>query len=252
MSNRVSGLSLVAPTFACPVPFPQAPYYKLRTVSSHYNTQLGVLSALQAAVPASQRTQYPWTTKIPSMAAVLVFELHRAPSGQLLVRAVYQDGSKAQYKVLPMPCAVPGDAAEAVAGTGSCSLEGFRALAGPQALNSSTDWCEACSNDKVLACAVKKMERQLMAAGVDPAAAGAGVGGVAPGSSSSGGGGKMSPAMIGLISAVAVLGVLAAVGIGGLGLQKLSQCKSAGLKHQLGQTVGVQDAPLSLSRPAPF
>lgn len=218
-------------------------------VSSHYNTQLGVLSALQAAVPASQRTQYLWASKIPSLAAVLVFELHKSPSGQLVVRAVFQDGSKAAYKVLPLPCAVAGDAAEGLAGPGSCTLEGFRAIAGPQALNSSGDWCEACSNEKVLACAVRNMERQLMAVGVDPAGAGSSKGGgVITGSSSSG---KMSPAMIGLISAVVVLGVLAVVGIGGLGLQKLRQRKAAGLPQQLGKIAGVQDVPVSLSRHAP-
>lgn len=216
-------------------------------VSSHYNTQLGVLSALQAAVPASQRTQYLWASKIPSLAAVLVFELHKSPSGQLVVRTVFQDGSKAAYKVLPLPCAVAGDAAEGFAGPGSCTLQGFRAIAGPQALNGSGDWCDACSNEKVLACAVRSMERQLMAVGVAGAGSSKG-GGAVTGSSSSG---KMSPAMIGLISAVVVLGVLAFVGIGGLGVQKLRQRKAAGLPQQLGKIAGVQDVPVSLSRHAP-
>jgi hypothetical protein len=57
--------------------------------------------------------------------------------------------------------------------------------------------------------------------------------------------------MIGLISAVVVLGVLAVVGIGGLGLQKLRQRKAAGLPQQLGKIAGVQDVPVSLSRHAP-
>jgi hypothetical protein len=213
----------------CPVQAPS--YYKLKATSSHYNTQLGVLSTLQAGVPPAQRTQHPWTTKIPSLAAVLVFELHRGPAADqaLWVRAVFQDGPQTQYQVLPLPCAVAGDAAEAAGGPGSCSLEAFRALAGPQALNSSGDWCGACGNTQVEACVVRGMERQL----------------TAPGRS------KLSAAMVALISAVAVLGVLAVVGLGGLGLQKLRQQKAASFHRAAGQMHGVQQSPVDLSRPAP-
>lgn len=141
-------------------------YYKLLTVSAHYNTQLGVLAALQAGADPSRRTHYLWQQRIPSLAAVLAFELHRSPDGAtFVVRAVFQDGPRAQYSVLPLPCAVAGDAADELAGPGSCTLDRFRALAGPQAINSSADFCEACSNTKVMACVVRNMERQLMAVG---------------------------------------------------------------------------------------
>lgn len=86
-------------------------YYRLLTVSSHYNTQLGLLSALQSG--AKQQTDYLWKKKIPALAAVLVFELHADPNavaaaaggkakdswGGFAVRAVFQDGPKATYKV---------------------------------------------------------------------------------------------------------------------------------------------------------
>jgi len=46
---------------------------------------------------------------------------------------VFQDGPKALYSVLPLPCAVSGDAAEQLVGPGSCTWGAFKALAGPLA-----------------------------------------------------------------------------------------------------------------------
>ena len=144
-------------------------YYRLLTVSAHYNTQLGVLSALQAGAEAAgqRQTSYAWRDRIPALAAVLAFELHHDRNGDLFaVRAVAQDGPAAPYAALPLPCAQGGDAAERLAGPGACTLARFRALAGPLALNSSRAWCEACGNRKVLACRAAAMERQLVAAGL--------------------------------------------------------------------------------------
>jgi len=228
----------------------QAPYYKLLTVSSHYNTQLGVLSALQAAVEPSQRTQYLWLQKIPSLAAALVFELHKTPAGALVVRAVFQDGPTAQYQVVSLPCAVAGDAAEAFAGPGSCTLEAFRALAGPQAFDSSSAWCEACNNNKVLACVVRNMARQLVAVGVDPASAALGDAGAVYGSGGSGRG-AVSPGMVALWCVVSVAAAAALAGAVFVTVRKVQQKR--GLNHQLAQAHGVQqlDSGYSLDRPAP-
>lgn len=148
-----------------------AGYYRLLTVSAHYNTQLGVLSALQAGAEAAGQTQtaYAWRERIPALAAVLAFELHHDNNNNndlFAVRAVAQDGPSAPYAALPLPCAQQGDAAERLAGPGACTLARFRALAGPLALNSSRDWCQACGNRKVVACRAAAMERQLAAAGL--------------------------------------------------------------------------------------
>lgn len=151
-------------------------YYRLLTVSSHYNTQLGLLAALGLNTN-SAAADFVWLNKIPSLAAVLVFEVHRAvttaqqsltdiagsSSAGYFVRAVAQDGPKARYVVVPLPCATAGDAAEQLLGAGSCTLDQFRAVAGPQALNDSAAWCAACNNTQVLACQVQKMKRELMA-----------------------------------------------------------------------------------------
>jgi hypothetical protein len=205
-------------------------YYRLLTVSGHYNTQLGLLSALfadQASTP-----DHTWTKKIPSLAAVLVFELHATArtagsSGgkqqqpqSFAVRAVVQDGPKAAYKTLILPCAVEGDAAEVLAGPGACTLERFGALAGPQTLNTSQDWCDACRNGKVLACQVSRMERQLAEAGLAPADSNvvitAGVGGAAAGAPARvRAAGYVSPGMVALLCVVsaAVTALLAGVGM---------------------------------------
>jgi hypothetical protein len=205
-------------------------YYRLLTASGHYNTQLGLLSALfadQASTP-----DHTWTKKIPSLAAVLVFELHTtSPTAgsssskqqqqqPFAVRAVFQDGPKAAYQTLILPCAVKGDAAEVLAGLGACTLERFRALAEPQALNTSSEWCDACRNGKVLACQVSRMERQLAEAGLAPAdssvviTAGDGSGAAgAPARARTAG--YVSPGMVVLLCVVsaAVTALLAGVGM---------------------------------------
>jgi hypothetical protein len=61
-------------------------------VSSHYNTQLGLLAALEVDMsPAAPAVA--WLTKIPALAAVLAFELHMDPAiGTGAVRLVAQVG----------------------------------------------------------------------------------------------------------------------------------------------------------------
>ncbi len=97
------GRPLVAPvvcarTHGCwgiPPAFALQNFLKLLLVSSHYNTQLGLLAALEVdkspAAPA-----VAWLARIPALAAVLAFELHRAPaSGAWAVRLVAQVGGPA-------------------------------------------------------------------------------------------------------------------------------------------------------------
>lgn len=145
-------------------------HYRLLSVSSHYNTQLGVLAALQRDEGEQEPhvVDHLWRDRIPALASVLAFELHGSSGGgQLLaVRVVAQNGPAAAWVVVPLPCAQQGDAAEQLAGPGACSLAAFRALAGPRALNSSRAWCDACSNTKVLACRAAAMERQLAEVGL--------------------------------------------------------------------------------------
>lgn len=228
----------------------QAPglYYKLLTVSSHYNTQLGLLSALQSVVPAAQRTQYQWLSKIPSLAAVLVLELHASSSGQLVVRAVYQDGPKAAYRTLPLPCAEAGDAAEAVAGPGACTLEAFRSLAEPAAMLNVGEWCEACGNSKVMACAVHNMERQLKEVGVNPQAA---ADGTAASRASSRGSRPVSPGMVAVWCVVSVVAAAVLAGAVFFGVRRVrgrgSRKHASSLSHSLGEATGVK----SLHQTAP-
>lgn len=213
-------------------------------MSSHYNTQLGLLSALQSAVPGPQRTQYRWLSKIPSLAAVLVLELHASSSGHLVVRAVFQDGPKAAYTTLPLPCAEAGDAAEAAAGPGACTLEGFKRLAEPAAMLSVGEWCEACGNSKVMACAVRNMERQLKEVGVDPQAA---ADGTAARASSTGR--SVSP---GMVAVWCVVSVAAAAVLAGAVYLVARRVRGRSRKHgsslsSLGEATGVQ----SLHQAAP-
>lgn len=210
-------------------------YYRLLTTSAHYNTQLGLLSALQAGASADgggdgttttmQQTDYPWRHKIPALAAVLAFELHRATTdgGEFVVRTVAQDGPSAAYSVIPLPCAVAGDAAEQVAGPGACTLERFRALAQPQALGSASAWCEACGNVKVLACRAAAMERQLAAVGIDTFDL------VSVGSSSSSSARSYSsPAMVALWCAVSVAAAAALAVVGFFGVRSWRRRRGQG------------------------
>lgn len=180
LSRRLA--SATAATTASPSP--SFPYPRLVILSAHYNTQLGVLSALgldaAGALPASSAVSIPWITVpsiptvgvIPAAAAVLAFELHRSGatsgptngptnattastnSSQTLfaVRAVLQNGPGKGVTPVPLPCASPG--AALLAGSGACSLEDFNALiAAPVAsAGSPSSWCAACGATTPLAC----------------------------------------------------------------------------------------------------
>jgi hypothetical protein len=61
-------------------------YYKLLSVSSHYNTQLGLLAAL--GVDQVPNSDLVWLKKIPATAAVLALELHKTDDSALWVRVV--------------------------------------------------------------------------------------------------------------------------------------------------------------------
>lgn len=105
--------------------------------------------------------QVPWFgSKIPSPAAVLVFELHRFASPQgpdaLAVRLVLQDGPASPYQVVPLPCSGSSGSRAAGAGEeeGFCPLAEFFAMAGPQALGPQ-EWCRACENEEVFMCRVR-------------------------------------------------------------------------------------------------
>ncbi|KXZ41623.1 hypothetical protein GPECTOR_356g120 [Gonium pectorale] len=144
-------------------------YYKLLSLSGHYNTQLGVLAALEldAYPPAANFT---WFRNIPKLAAVMAFELHAAAapaaaggaagSGatEFFVRLVAQDGPTAPYVTLPLPC--EGAAAAAAVGAGACRLEDFVAYAAPRALSSAAEWCAACGNMGVSACRMAQLTAQ--------------------------------------------------------------------------------------------
>ncbi|KAF8071018.1 Acp2 [Scenedesmus sp. PABB004] len=182
-------------------------YYRLLGVSAHYNTQLGLLAALQQGGAAPLGAPYPWEARIPALAAVLAFELHALPRGAgFAVRAVAQDGPARDYVALALPCAEAGGAAEAALGAGACSLDAFARLAGPQAFSAAGDWCAACDNDDVLACRLSRAER-LLAEAPGP---GGGAGGGGAGARR---GGAVAPGMVALWCVVAV--ALAAALAGG-------------------------------------
>ena len=143
--------------------------YKLLTIAGHYNTQLGVLAALQADQVTN--STLPWLgKKIPSPAAVLVFELHHLSEKEggkekegeegreegYYVRVVIQDGAKQDYQGVLLPCS-GGEGGREGGREGEegfqCSLKEFFELAAPQAL-SAGEWCRACENENVLACKV--------------------------------------------------------------------------------------------------
>ncbi|KAL6746088.1 histidine phosphatase superfamily [Haematococcus lacustris] len=135
---------------------------KLLHISSHYNVQLGVLAALALDTHPPALAALPWlSSKLPALASTAVFEL-LAPEvqaavvggelGQLAVRLVVQDGPEASWQMVPLPCAVTGDAAAQLAGPGACSYPAFRALATAAALPSAPSWCRACANTGAAAC----------------------------------------------------------------------------------------------------
>jgi hypothetical protein len=94
----------------------------------------------------------------------MAFELHADSAQrpqQLAVRLVMQDGPSAPYTTIPLPCAVPGDGAEVLAGAGACTLESFQALVQPLSMNSAEQWCAACENSGMTACKLRVAAAQL-------------------------------------------------------------------------------------------
>ncbi|KAF5842269.1 hypothetical protein DUNSADRAFT_8332 [Dunaliella salina] len=108
-------------------------YYKLLSISSHFNTQLGLLAALELDQHAPAKNQLKWLdSSFPSLASVLVFELHTsgASGGDLAVRLVAQDQASVVVGLLKpanrfgvLKCV--GDSAEQLAGEGACTFENF-------------------------------------------------------------------------------------------------------------------------------
>jgi hypothetical protein len=150
---------------------------------------------------------------------------------------VFQDGPKAAYKVLALPCAVKGDAAEVLAGPGACTLERFRALTGPQTLNTSREWCDACRNSKVLACQVSRMERQLAEAGIapiDPMASSSGATGNAGSSTSV----RSRPGYVspGIVALLCVVSAALAVLLAGAGMLLVRRHKQRKMDSKVGMT----------------
>ncbi|EFJ51404.1 hypothetical protein VOLCADRAFT_103449 [Volvox carteri f. nagariensis] len=146
-------------------------YYKLLSLSGHYNTQLGILAALELDKwPGA--SNFTWLTSLPKLAAVLVFELHAADdrppvvtAPSYYVRLVYQDGPAAQYDTVPLPCASAAGAA--AVGPGVCTLGDFLSYTSARALNSSLAWCSACSNFAPGACASARLAALRAARGGD-------------------------------------------------------------------------------------
>lgn len=165
-------------------------YYKIAHLSAHYNTQLGILGALALdQLPAA--ANLTWFKKIPSLAAIMVFELHASGTDgipqSLAVRLVMQDGPAANYTPIPLPCAAAGDGAEALAGPGACTLDAFNQMVQPLAMSNS-QWCDACANTGMTMCQLQTASRTLAAANATLAANGLTIdsAGASSGSGSSG------------------------------------------------------------------
>ncbi|GIL62620.1 hypothetical protein Vafri_16819 [Volvox africanus] len=184
-------------------------FYRLLSLSGHYNTQLGLIAALDLDTwtPAQG---FSWLRSLPKLAAVMVFELHAIdaaavtlPEGSwpsFFVRLVYQDGPAASYGTVPLPCM--STAAAVALSPGACTLSDFLSYASARALNDSQAWCAACNNSVLNACVAAKYVGALAAA--EAAAAPDG---------SSGGGGGTEPWKIAVSVVVTFVGtvLLAAV-----------------------------------------
>lgn len=141
------------------------------SLSGHYNTQLGLLSALQLDKyqPASNFT---WFASIPKLAALMVFELHYVNPAAItflagsnpsyFVRLVYQNGPLAPYETVPLPCATV--VGSQVLSPGTCMLEDFLLYASMRAINSSAAWCSACDNFSPNSCAAAQLQVMKAAA----------------------------------------------------------------------------------------
>lgn len=112
-----------------------------------------------------------------------------------------QDGPKADYATIPLPCAVPGDGAEALAGPGACTLDSFRQLAEPRSINGTAAWCGACENDSMSVCKLQRATAELQAVTAGDEGAGGGSSGLS--------GGAVAGIAIGCVAAT-----LAACGVG--------------------------------------
>lgn len=149
-----------------PLPFSTTPflpphtqtYYKFLSISSHYNTQLGLLAAL--GVDKVVDSPFVWLHKIPSPAAILVFELHRTENAEYWVRAVAQDGPDQEYQVVPLPCSKEGEPMATMMISGACLMDEFVGMALPRALTSTEDWCDACENTEMMACQIHQMKKK--------------------------------------------------------------------------------------------
>mmetsp|Transcript_13596 Transcript_13596/g.29101 ORF Transcript_13596/g.29101 Transcript_13596/m.29101 type:complete len:514 (-) Transcript_13596:767-2308(-) len=148
-------------------------YIKVMTISSHYNTMLGLLSALALDTnsPAATAMSNPnrpsnWLAtgalpdvggpKIPASASLLVLELFsEQPTSPLLVRLVVQDGPSSPYVTIPLPCS-SGSASPA----GTCTWPAFQTWASSAALSAS-DWCKACRNADAATCIQINLQGQL-------------------------------------------------------------------------------------------
>jgi hypothetical protein len=153
---------------------PTTMFERLVIISSHYNVQLGVLSALEMdkyMIKNPQSAPYvPWVTVpelnivglVPSAAATLVFELHASSMNMsaYAVRAVYQNGpgpanNPRKYAVIPLPC--ESAAGAAIAGKGACTLADFQTLLGePIAAAGPSRWCEACQATVPMPCVAQR------------------------------------------------------------------------------------------------
>jgi hypothetical protein len=74
-----------------------------------------------------------------------------------------QDGPAADYQTIPLPCASSGDAAEALAGPGSCTLANFLQIAEQASFSSTEQWCTGCNNTAYPACQVAALQTALAA-----------------------------------------------------------------------------------------
>jgi hypothetical protein len=135
---------------------------RLKVVSGHYNTQLGVLAALRLdkLLPASDAARIPWLRSMPSTAAVLVFELHQstADANHFAVRAMIQNGAMKNYTSVPLPCS--SEEGARIAGAYACSLDAFTALLAPavQEVGTAASWCSACAATAPLPCVVNSLK----------------------------------------------------------------------------------------------
>jgi hypothetical protein len=107
-ASRTGALRCVSPhrtSLACLAP---QSFYKLLLVSSHYNTQLGLLSALGVDRQPAAAAAVPWLARIPSLAALLALELHRDPgSSAWAVRLVAQVGARSTASTAGSPTHPP-------------------------------------------------------------------------------------------------------------------------------------------------